>query len=175
MDDVNVALGVVTGLVVAASEVAAAVAVSIGNVSKEAVVVKAGGQEVPSTVQSSRWVRLAIEKMRRNNSRTTKTLKPLIKNSLIGRRAGIVNAISHVRPRWSSKQFFTIACSCDANPDEVKTLHVIEACCLRPEVSPIQILTEEMSSKLRSQRFETRDQVQQRRHRRLTAQSGSIS
>jgi hypothetical protein len=48
VDDVNVTLGVVTGLFVVASEVTAAV--STGNVSKEAVVVKAGGQEVPSRV-----------------------------------------------------------------------------------------------------------------------------
>jgi hypothetical protein len=61
---------------------------------------------------------------------TTKTLKPIIKNSLIGRRAGLVDAISHIWSRWSSKQFFTIACSCDANPNKVKTLHVIDACCL---------------------------------------------
>jgi hypothetical protein len=49
VDDVNVELDVVTGLVVVATEVA--VEMSIENVSKEAVVVKAGGQEVPS-VQS---------------------------------------------------------------------------------------------------------------------------
>jgi hypothetical protein len=58
--DVNVELDVVTGLVVVAIEVA--VEVSIGNVSKEAVVVKAGGQEVPlqfSRQDGSRWVSLA--------------------------------------------------------------------------------------------------------------------
>lgn len=46
VEGVNAALGVVTGLVVVATGVAAEV--SIENVSKEAVVVKAGGQEVPS-------------------------------------------------------------------------------------------------------------------------------
>jgi hypothetical protein len=59
VDDVNVALDVVTGLVVVASEVAAVV--SIENVSKEAVVVKAGGQEVPSQFSrqdGSGWVRM---------------------------------------------------------------------------------------------------------------------